>query len=278
MIAPITSKPFLLSESQLTHKTNIYHHQNVLLSAADGRLLLADFGWCTSLKRLRQTICGTHGAYLAPEMLRHEPYGPAVDLWTAGVIAHELLTGRTPAAASDSKRQEQGQGLHSLTEGLSAEARDFLARVLVEDQHARPSLKAALQHPWLDPARIAPPAALPSRLLASSVATAAASSSSSAKAAGATSGADGALPVPARRLVVPSAEEQQQQRQQEQGQVQVQGQPKRAWCITDFEIGRPIGRGRYGSVYMARCKRSQRIVALKVHFASFERGGSIYLF
>lgn len=241
--------------------------QNVLLSATDGRLLLADFGWCTSLKRLRQTICGTQGAYLAPEMLRHEPYGPAVDLWTAGVIAHELLTGRTPAAASDGDDEgDEGQGqglLRSLPDGVSAAARDFLARVLVEDQHARPSLKAALQHPWLDPARVRPPAALPRRL----VAAVPASSRAAAGAAASDAGAAGAPPPPARRLAIPSAEEQQQQ-QQQQPEQQPQQPQKKAWCITDFEIGRPIGRGRYGSVYMARCKRSQRIVALKVRLRS----------
>ena len=32
---------------------------------------------------------GTPG-YTAPEVLRHKPYGPAVDMWSIGVIAYIL--------------------------------------------------------------------------------------------------------------------------------------------------------------------------------------------
>jgi len=36
------------------------------------------------------------------------------------------------------------------------------------------------------------------------------------------------------------------------------------WCLDDFEIGKPLGRGKFGSVYLAREKRTKYIVALKV--------------
>lgn len=37
------------------------------------------------------------------------------------------------------------------------------------------------------------------------------------------------------------------------------------WTLKDdFEVGRPLGRGLYGHVYMARTKIDKRIVALKV--------------
>lgn len=36
------------------------------------------------------------------------------------------------------------------------------------------------------------------------------------------------------------------------------------WTINDFEIGRPLGTGKFGRVYLAREKRTQFIVALKV--------------
>lgn len=41
---------------------------------------------------------------------------------------------------------------------------------------------------------------------------------------------------------------------------------KRAWCLDDFDIGRPLGKGKFGNVYLAREKRSQFILALKVLF------------
>jgi serine/threonine protein kinase len=36
------------------------------------------------------------------------------------------------------------------------------------------------------------------------------------------------------------------------------------WCLNDFEIGKPLGRGKFGSVYLAREKRTKYIVAIKV--------------
>merc|ERR1711981_392108 len=48
------------------------------------------------------------------------------------------------------------------------------------------------------------------------------------------------------------------------------------WKLSDFEIGRPLGKGKFGSVYMARTKRpvgkhhggTQIVCALKVLFKS----------
>lgn len=40
------------------------------------------------------------------------------------------------------------------------------------------------------------------------------------------------------------------------------------WTLDDFEIGRPLGRGKFGNVYLAREKMTKFIVALKVLFKS----------
>lgn len=40
----------------------------------------------------------------------------------------------------------------------------------------------------------------------------------------------------------------------------------RGWSIDDFDIGRPLGQGKFGNVYLAREKKSKFIVALKVLF------------
>jgi aurora kinase, other len=36
------------------------------------------------------------------------------------------------------------------------------------------------------------------------------------------------------------------------------------WNIDDFEIGKPLGRGKFGHVYLAREKKSKFLVALKI--------------
>ncbi|XP_043944922.1 aurora kinase A-B-like [Protopterus annectens] len=40
------------------------------------------------------------------------------------------------------------------------------------------------------------------------------------------------------------------------------------WALDDFEIGRPLGKGKFGNVYLARERQSKFILALKVLFKS----------
>ncbi|KFK37341.1 hypothetical protein AALP_AA4G243900 [Arabis alpina] len=42
--------------------------------------------------------------------------------------------------------------------------------------------------------------------------------------------------------------------------------PNKPWSMVDFEIGRPLGKGKFGRVYLAREVKSKFIVALKVIF------------
>ena len=60
---------------------------------------LCDFGFATHFDpngppALRDGV-GT-AAYMAPEIIRRVPYGAAVDVWSAGVIAFILLVGYPP--------------------------------------------------------------------------------------------------------------------------------------------------------------------------------------
>ena len=43
---------------------------------------------------------------------------------------------------------------------------------------------------------------------------------------------------------------------------------RRTWRLDDFDVGRPLGKGKFGNVYLAREKRSKYVVALKVLFKS----------
>eukprot|EP00898_Chlorokybus_atmophyticus_P006789 jgi/Chlat1/7110/Chrsp57S06794 len=44
--------------------------------------------------------------------------------------------------------------------------------------------------------------------------------------------------------------------------------PTEQWQLSNFEVGRPLGRGKFGNVYLAREKRTKFIIALKVLFKS----------
>jgi len=56
-----------------------------------------------------------------------------------------------------------------------------------------------------------------------------------------------------------------------QQQASSDGEPKkelRKWSLSDFDIGKPLGNGKFGKVYLAREKKSHFIVALKVLYKS----------
>lgn len=83
---------------QYMHTKDIIHRdikpENLLNS--NGMIKIADFGWSAhSPSDRRKTFCGTLD-YLAPEFIRREYYGRGIDIWSVGVLAFELIVGRTP--------------------------------------------------------------------------------------------------------------------------------------------------------------------------------------
>ncbi len=84
------------------HASGIVHRdvkpENVLVTA-DGRLKVADFGLARALSAAGHTrsglLIGTV-AYVPPEQVTGGPTGPAGDVYSAGVMLFELLTGRLP--------------------------------------------------------------------------------------------------------------------------------------------------------------------------------------
>lgn len=46
----------------------------------------------------------------------------------------------------------------------------------------------------------------------------------------------------------------------------LQSAKKKGFSIDDFEIGRPLGRGKFGNVYLVRLKENKKILAMKVVF------------
>jgi serine/threonine protein kinase len=62
-----------------------------------------------------------------------------------------------------------------------------------------------------------------------------------------------------------SSQTENENRQLPEGALQPDGK-RRKWQLSDFDIGKPLGRGKFGCVYLAREKQSKFICALKVLF------------
>lgn len=92
----------MLGGLAVAHRSGLVHRdvkpENVLISD-DGEVKLADFGLVRAIAEAGITstsvILGT-AAYLSPEQVRTGSAGPRSDVYSAGLLMYELLTGSTP--------------------------------------------------------------------------------------------------------------------------------------------------------------------------------------
>ena len=105
-------------------------------------------------------MCGS-AAYMAPEVAtRKVPYTCAVDMWSAGVVLHLLLTGLTPFPAGkddeDTLRAAKEKRFAVRLDGpewqnVSMAAKDLVTKLLTVKPESRINAARALMHPWVSP-------------------------------------------------------------------------------------------------------------------------------
>ncbi|XP_053571707.1 serine/threonine-protein kinase Sgk2 isoform X1 [Bombina bombina] len=131
------------------HSQNIIYRdlkpENILLDS-QGHVVLTDFGLCKEgmePEETTSTFCGTP-EYLAPEVLKKQPYDRTVDWWCLGAVIYEMLYGLPPFYSRDVS-QMYDNILHQslqLPGGKTIAACDILRGLLHKDQHSRLGAKA----------------------------------------------------------------------------------------------------------------------------------------
>lgn len=148
---------------QYCHKHHIAHRdlkpENLLLLTPgdDSQIKIADFGFakeCPDGKDCLKTQCGTPG-YVAPELLKGNPYGVKADMWSMGVIAYILLGGYPPFIEEEQKKlfKKITKGDYTFHEeywgNVSKDAKNLISSMLTVDPQKRSSADQALNHKWM---------------------------------------------------------------------------------------------------------------------------------
>jgi serine/threonine protein kinase/beta-lactam-binding protein with PASTA domain len=96
----------ILEALAVAHRVGLVHRdikpENVLI-ALDGRIKVADFGLARAVTEVTYTATGTvlgTVAYLAPELVSHGTVDPRTDVYAAGILLFEMLTGAQPYTGS----------------------------------------------------------------------------------------------------------------------------------------------------------------------------------
>lgn len=138
------------------HSNRIIHRdmkpQNILIGSKQ-QIKLCDFGFARAISHDTSLLTSIKGTplYMAPELVRQQPYNYTVDLWSLGVILYELAVGRPPFYTDR---------IVSLIEmivrepvkyppTMSSEFQSFLAGLLNKDPSKRMTWPEILAHPFV---------------------------------------------------------------------------------------------------------------------------------
>jgi len=164
----------LVSAVYSMHLRGVLHRdlkiENFLLDQ-QGDLKIVDFGLSNCLSDdgleawnragicplMLTTYCGSP-AYAAPELLAQKPYGAQIDVWSIGVNMFAMLTGNLPYNMErlniiDMYHKMMERRMMPFPKHVTREARDLIIQLLDPVPETRITLKEAINHPWLRPAK-----------------------------------------------------------------------------------------------------------------------------
>ncbi|HYB31397.1 MAG TPA: protein kinase [Solirubrobacteraceae bacterium] len=133
------------------HRNGVVHRDvkpgNLLVSDSDV-VKLADFGIARATDQSSITQVGSvlgTAAYLAPEQARGEEAGPRADLYSLGVVAYQLVSGRLPYEANSlselaiKQQRDPPAPVDELNPRVPPELADAIGMALALDKEERPA-------------------------------------------------------------------------------------------------------------------------------------------
>ncbi|CAK9081122.1 unnamed protein product [Durusdinium trenchii] len=157
----------ILSAVAYCHRNGVCHRdlklENFCLEddSENARIKMIDFGLAHSIDDFPMTdSCGTL-YYAAPEVLRGN-YTERCDMWSLGILTYILLDGRAPFMGRNDRQTYRLilQGEYRFAEErwahVSANAKDFISKLLQVDPQQRMTAEEATVHPWLATSEGAP--------------------------------------------------------------------------------------------------------------------------
>ena len=128
----------------------------MLSEKGSDEIRLVDFGLSQKLTRGSENF-GTMGTpeFVSPEVVKVNPVSLKSDLWSVGVLSYVMLSGLSPFLG-DSDEETLANvaagnwGFHpNAFAAVSPDAKDFISKLLLLNPNDRPSVDAALLHPWI---------------------------------------------------------------------------------------------------------------------------------